>query len=470
MYSINTRGSTGNSLSAQLVMARDALLAHQNHMNTISHNVANVSTLGYHRQRTILGARQGNPGVNGMYGSGVGVLGIERSQVAFISNQERLDASLTGRWSTQYDSMMRVEEALNEISENGIGGALDAFWNSWEDLANDADSSALRTDVMNKAEDLGYAFASTYGNMDSQREQINVQMRGHVEGVNLIAGRIANLNQQIVSLSTSGQAPNDLLDQRELLLRDLATLVNINVEFDENGAANVYLGSEEIVHRDSNRELKWQEADDPSMGKGAGRVVWTDTKREVDISGGMIFGLQETRDKIGEILGELDSLADVIRDQVNGIHVEGIGLDGTTGNIFFRDDVSGARSLEVSNEIRENVDKIASSRVSPTGANDLAHEMFELQNATPFGNNLTINGKYQTMVSNIGSATQNAGLRLETAQAALVQTENLQQQYTGVSLDEEMSAMITAQYAFTAASKIFNAIDEMMDTVVKGLI
>jgi flagellar hook-associated protein 1 len=469
MYNINTRGSTGNSLSAQLAMARDALLAHQNHMNTISHNVANVNTLGYHRQRTILGAREGMPGINGLYGAGVDVLAIERSQVGFISRQERVDASLTGRWSAQRDRMMRVEEALNEIGEYGIGSALDSFWNSWEDLANDADSTAARTEVMNKAQDLGYAFASTYGSIDTQREAINLELSSQVGQINLLADRIANLNEQITNLTRSGQGPNDLLDQREMLLIDLASLANISVEYEAGGAANVYLGSEELVHRDTKRDLAWSESDGNTDGKSSGFISWADTGKEVKFASGAIYGMLDTRTEIGGILDELDVIADAIRDQVNGVHVEGIGHDGSTGNLFFRDDVSGARSLEVTENIQDNVDKIAASRITATGANDLAHEMHDLQFATPFGNSMTINGKYRSMVSTIGASAQNADLRYETADAAFRQTQNLQQEYTGVNLDEEMSAMITAQYAFSAASKVMTAVEDMMDTVIRGM-
>jgi flagellar hook-associated protein 1 len=469
MYSINTRGSTGSSLSAQLSMARDALMAHQNDMGTISHNVANVNTLGYHRQRTILGARAGMPGVNGMYGAGVDVIAIERAQVGFISRQERVDASLTGRWSAERDQMMRVEQALNEIGEYGIGSSLDAFWNSWEDLANDTDSTAARTEVMNKASDLGYAFATTYGNVNAQRESINVEMQSQVGQINLISSRISNLNQQITNLMRSGQTPNDLLDQREMLLTDLASLANINVEYEEGGSANVYLGSEELVHRETQRDLSWTESAGNTQGISGGFISWADNDKEVKFASGVIYGLMESRDEIGNLLDDLDELADVIRTQVNNVHVEGIGHDESTGNVFFRDDVSGARSLEVSEIILDNVEKISASRKSASGANDLAHEINELQFATPFGSSMTINGKYQTIVSDIGSIAQNADLRYESSVAAFQQILNLQQEYTGVNLDEEMSAMITSQYAFSAASKVLNVVEEMMNTVINAL-
>ncbi|MCB2210545.1 flagellar hook-associated protein FlgK [bacterium] len=469
MYSINTRGSQGLNLSAQLAMARDALLSHQNSLNTISHNVANVDTLGYHRQRTVLGARAGLPGINGTYGQGVEVLGIQRAQVEYISRQERSDSSLVGRWTGQRDSMRRVEETLNELGDYGIGTALDNFWNSWEDLANDADNASARTAVITAAKDLGYSMATTYSSMDSQREQINTEMMSQAGSINLYAARIANLNEQIADLVASGQVPNDLLDARELLLKDLSSLVNIHVEYEGTGAANVYIGSEEIVHRDSYRELAWQGVGDGSLGKNGGNFVWSDNGNEVSISSGYIYGMLQTRDEIGDILAELDTLADAVRSTVNAAHIEGIGHDGTTGNVFFRDDVTGARSLEVDEEILENVDKVAASRLSATGANDLAHDMYELQFANPWGDSRTINSRYATMVSDIGTVVQNADLRYETSEAALQQTENLQQEYTGVNLDEEMSAMINTQYAYNAASKVFNTVEEMMDRVVNGL-
>jgi flagellar hook-associated protein 1 len=463
---LNTVGHS-SSLTAQLKMARDALVAQQTALNTISHNVANVNTEGYHRQRTVLQAKQPIGGVPGMLGTGVDVQKIDRAYNSIVTRQERVDVASKEHWDTEYNLLLRVEESLNEMTDSGIRNSLDEFWNSWQDLANDTDTITSRANVVSKADDLGRAFQDSYTNMDTLRKEINIEIEESRNTINSYAKKIAELNESIYTVNSRMQGPNDLMDQRDQLVKELAGLVNIQLTEEDNGGMNIYLGNETLVFRNEAREVSYLADTTSTNGKTGGSLIWADNSNELQINDGKIYGLISTRDTITNQLSSLDELATTIRDQVNALHVQGIGRDGSTNTTFFRTDTDGATGLDVRLELKADLSKIATSRISATGDNSLAHEMFELQNAKPFeGSEATISDFYQAIASDIGNAVSNAGQKREAAIAGLQQSEAWQQQYTGVSLDEEMSDMITVQYAFSAASKMAQTIDQMLNTII----
>ncbi len=454
------------SLTGQLKIARDALMAHQTSLQILGHNVANANVEGFHRQRVSLSAQYPLDGAPGQLGTGVKMDEIQRSYNWYISSQEREETGSLGRWSSEKEWLMRVESTLSEIGEYGIANALTDFWNSWEDFANDADSITSRSNVIMKADSLGQKFRNTVNGIEETRHSINLNLQAIVNNVNAIAGRLAELNKKIYTAVARGQTPNDLMDQRDQLVLELSSLVGATVEVEENGSMNVYVGHEVIVSRDNARELTWKS--DTSKGKGGGDLVWADTQRELQLYTGKAYGMIQTRDEfIATAINDLDELSDKIRERVNDLHRQGIGRDGSTNNDFWRVGVSGAMSLEVNQVIRDNPEKVAASKVAPTGDNALAHEIFELQFETALQNGeSSFSEFYNGIVSRIGNGVQIAEGKETTNEAALLQTKTWQEHYVGVSLDEEMANMVQLQHSFGAAARYAAAVDEMITYVL----
>jgi len=458
------------SLTGIMQMARDALLAQQAAMNVLSHNVANVDTEGYHRQRVSLTSRYPLEGYGGTWGQGVNIQQVERSYQSFITRQERTEVGNLGRWETERDMLMRVEELVGGLTDYGVGNALTEFWNSWEDLANDTDSVTARLNVIGRAKDLGTSFGNTYTDLDNIRKEVNVEMKSQIDTINNYARRIAALNQQIYTITGRSQNPNDLMDQRDQLVKELGKMANITIEEESNGSLTVYLGSETLVFRNEFRTLDWKVDTTGSTGPSGGNVVWSDDQRQVQLYSGQLYGAQQVRDYVTEMLSKLDDLANTIRDEVNALHETGIGLDGTTDNAFFRTDLDGAQSLQVNADLLNDPQKVAASAVSATGDNSLAHDIFNLQFEEHFDQGQSnYNDYYQQLVVELGNKIDNAKTRADASQASLEQTESWQQQYTGVNLDEEMTNMVNVQYAFTAASKVNSAVDEMIQTLLASV-
>ncbi|MCB2198223.1 flagellar hook-associated protein FlgK [bacterium] len=469
MSTFRTVGTSSSSLASQLKMARDALLAQQQALNTVSHNVANVNTEGYHRQRAIFETRDALPDINGMNGSGVDVQSVERAYHSFLTRQERTESGELGRWTMQNDMLARVEEVMNELGDSGVTTALDEFFNAWEDLANDVDSSSSRVNLVGKAKDLGYALHSSYSRLDNIRTEINMHMQEGGARINDLATRIAGLNEQIYTVVSRKQQPNDLMDQRDQLVKELSSIANITIQEEDNGSVTVFLGNEALVMRNETRMVEWETDRTGTLGKSGGNLVWADTGNELQLASGELKGDYDSRALINDALAKMDTFANTLRDQVNALHEQGVARDGTTGNLFFRDDVDGAQSLIVNSTLETSPEKIAASRTSATGDSGLAHDIYNLQFDELMNNGQsTMSDYYQSIVTTIGTEAGKAATYAESAELSLQQAENWQQQYTGVSLDEEMADMITIQYAFTAASKVANTVNEMMRLISNG--
>lgn len=458
------------SLSGILNMARDSLLAQQSAMNTLSHNISNVNTEGYHRQTVSLISRPGLEGSGGTWGQGVEIEQVQRAYDSFITRQERVEVGQVGRWETERDLMLRVEELLSEISDYGIGNAMTEFWNAWEDLANDSDSITARLNVIGRGNDLGTAMHDTYLDLENVRKEINIEMQAMAGEINDLAKRIASLNEKIYTVTGRSQNPNDLMDQRDQLVKELGEMANITIEEEANGSMSVYLGSETLVFRNEYRTLDWQTDTTGTTGKSGGNLVWSDDQRDVQLYAGKIFGSLQVRDYVSGLLDNLDLLADTIRDEVNTLHSTGIGLDSTTGNNFFTATSTGASALTVNSDLINSPEKLAASAVTATGDSSLAHDMYNLQfNQSFHDGESTYDDFYQQLITDVGNVINNATTRAEASTASLQQSENWQQQYSGVSLDEEMAEMISVQYAFSAASKVATVVDEMMQIILNAV-
>jgi len=452
-----------------LGIAKTALLTQQSAMSVVSNNIANVETEGYHRQTVNLITANSIGGRAGTWGQGVSVESVERAYNSFYTRQERSEVGFVGQYLAEYEYYSRAEELLGEISDYGIGSSMSDFWNSWEDLANDVDSETARINVIGAAQDLGTSMANTYEDLDSLREEMNVEIAAQAGVINSYASQIAELNEKIYTVTSKSQNANDLMDNRDLLIKELGEMANITIEEESNGSMSVYLGSETLVYRNEYRTVEWETDTSGEHGKAGGNLIWADEGREVQLYSGSLFGATEVRDYVTGVLENLDTLADTLRDRINVLHLDGIGSDGTTGNYFWEPTGSGALSLTVNASLVDNPEKVAASTVSPTGDSSLANQMFNVQFEETFNDGTSDFSDYwEQIVTDVGIQVSNANTSYQAAEASLQQTESWQQSYTGVSLDEEMVDLISVQYAFSAASRIFTVADELFATLLSA--
>lgn len=310
-------------------------------LQTASHNISNVDTPGYNRQRVLQTTNLAQSSGAGFIGQGVRVSTVERIYSQFLVNQS-LQAQTK---SSQLDSNLTQISQINNLladSNAGLSPALQNFFGSVQDLANNPASVPSRQSLLSNSEALVARFQILDQNISASREGINAQIQGNVQEINSLAENIANLNTSITVAegTTGGQPPNDLLDQRDALVSDLGKLINTNFVRQNNGTYNIFIGNGQplVVGAETMTLRAVASPDDPfevTVGFVAGNKTILIPEEQLQ-GGGSLGGLlayrNETLDSVQNSLGRIAiGLAQTLNDQ----HQLGQDLNGDLGGVFF---------------------------------------------------------------------------------------------------------------------------------------
>ena len=219
------------------------LLAFQKALNTISHNISNATTPGYSLETVNLVTNPADATANGWIGNGVNVTGITRAYDSFLDAQ-----TLSANSSyNQFNTVGTLAGNINNLfadSTTGLSASLQAFSQSLQTMANSPSQSTTRQAVLNQAQSLVSQFKSYSSSLDQLDSQVSSQLNAETGTITTLASSIATVNQQILAArSQSQQAPNDLLDQRDQLIKQLSQHVGVNTVTQSDGTVNVFIGN-----------------------------------------------------------------------------------------------------------------------------------------------------------------------------------------------------------------------------------
>lgn len=320
------------TLNAVFDTAKRALMAHQKAISVTSHNIANANTDGYTRQRAVLETT--NPLMYGgqFFGTGVDVAAVERVYDSFQTMQLREATSNLSRFETKGQHLTAIESILNDFDGAGLATRLDAFFNSASDVAANPSSYGERAAMLSNARVLSDTFNLAATNLSRSLSGINTDIEHKVTEINGLATQIADLNQQISSVEITGTTANDLRDKRDVLLEQLSGIVDIGVAENDIGQVDVYLGGSFIVAGASTATLTVEpgaaDPDIPTLRLNGGKI-------NDRISGGSLSGDLDGIDYLVDVRGRIDLLSASMTKEVNILHAQGYGLDGSTGQDFF---------------------------------------------------------------------------------------------------------------------------------------
>jgi flagellar hook-associated protein 1 FlgK len=313
------------------------LRAFQRALDVTSHNIANVATPGFNRQRVELNTREAERYGSGFLGTGVQVSTISRSYDELLSMQMRTATSSASRLDI-YASKAQVLNNLFSDSSTGMSASLQRFMNAVQGVSNEPTSTAARQVLLSEAQGLTQRLQTYDRRLDEVSNEINSRLGAEAATITSIAESIARLNQQIVSAQTSGQAPNDLLDERDRQINELSEHLNVTVVKQDDGAWNVFVGNGQslVLGNTAAKIVARRDAFDPSRLTIAYQAGGTTSDLSSTISGGSLGGLldfrremlEPTRNQLGQIAIGLASVA-------NAQHREGVDLLGNLGGDLF---------------------------------------------------------------------------------------------------------------------------------------
>lgn len=322
-------------------VGKKGLMANNMGLQTTGHNLSNVETEGYSRQRVNLTATIPlyEPSANrvetaGQIGTGVQVEDIQRVRDQAIDDRINFEKGGLGFWQAKKEFLHQIEMIHNEPGRPNIRTVMDDYWESWQKVAADPTERASREELIQRSQAMTTTFNHVFDSLYNLRKNADNLVEERINQVNYMASEIANLNVQIVKSETMGDQPNDLYDKRDLLVDRMSKIIDIRIERNNKHELIVYIGAENLVQ--GGLANKINAVGNPD-NEGFVDAIWFDG-RKVKLGNGELAGLISARDEdIKTSINNVDSLAVNIVNSTNEVHKDGFGLDLSTGNDFFKE-------------------------------------------------------------------------------------------------------------------------------------
>ena len=423
-----------SGLLSTLNTAKSGMNVSQVAIQTTSHNISNINTPGYSRQRVNQSASSpySMPGKNsnfgaGQIGTGAQIDDVTRIRNSFYDYQYRSESHQYGSTSVKYEYFKNIEGIFNEPSDTAISSSLNSFFNSWSELSKDPQSSGVKSVVIENGKYLSNSINSAFKRLESLEEGLDKQSEYIMDEVNSMLSQLDKLEKNIKIIQGSGKSPNDFLDKRDQLLDNLSFKLNIN---------------------DKDVKATLKKAYDAN-----GKVTLDDlTKSGVKISG-ELEGALSMKEEINKYKDGLKQLANTITSNVNK----------AAGQEIFK--AKDGELISINPEMLQEPEKINVTA-------DIALKVYELKSekVNINGKDMTINTFYNSMIQDLGQSSA-AVIRDESNQSKLLENiDSSRSSVSGVSLDEEMISLVQLQHTYSANAKVMSTIDSLLDVVVNGLV
>jgi flagellar hook-associated protein 1 FlgK len=484
--------STG--LNGSLYMGANSLNAQQLAIQTIGNNLSNINTPGYARERANLVESDTVTNGSGAIGTGVTVSNIESIRSSLLDGMVQQSLGSQGYADDQASLTATVQTALGETftssasssssssttSAGAIQTAMSTFFGALQTLAASPSDSTAREDVVQDGSSLATSLNSAYSRIQEVQSQTATDASSITDQINQLSTTIASLNQQIIQVqSASGGTADSLVDTRTADLDQLSSLVNVTSTTDSNGSIKVALTdapSVVLVDGDDGGGAGTTQSLSVSYNATSTTPLAVSGSSSGSLGAGIPSGgslgshLETVNNLIGApaadggtgLLAQLDNVATSLKSQMNTANEAGYDLNDNAGTAFFTG--TGAGDLAVSSTIKANPSLIAAASTagSPLDGSN-AQDMANIQNST------SVVPAFQDIVSNVANAASTAATHQTTQDQITSQLQTQQQSVSGVSIDEEMTNLISFQQAYSASARFVTTISSLYDTLVNEI-
>jgi flagellar hook-associated protein 1 FlgK len=313
------------------------LNAAQAGISTTSHNISNVNTAGYSRQTTVQTTNTPQFTGVGYLGQGTSVSTIKRLYDGFLATQTREAQSQSSQLSMLSGQLSNIDNLLADTTV-GLAPVMDSFFDAVNTLASNPSDAAARQSLISAGQSLSTRFRDLSSQLSTLRDQANANISQSVAGINSITSQVASLNNSIAAALGSGKEPNDLMDQRDALLQDLAKQTRVSVVPLDDGTVNVFMNSgQALVLGATPTQLQVQA--DPSNPQNLTIGINANGKfqqlAESGLSGGELGGSLAFRTALDGAENGLGRIAIELAQSFNAQHNVGQDQNGNLGTNFF---------------------------------------------------------------------------------------------------------------------------------------
>lgn len=317
-----------------------ALLSLQQAISTTGHNISNVNTEGYSRQSVTFATRNAQDLGSGYLGSGMEVQSIRRSYDGFLAEQV-LNRNSSYNALESYHNLAAQLDGLLGNNTSGLSASMQSFFDALQGVANDPTSLPARQVLLGESQTLVDRVHYLDQNLQALESSASTSIQAAVQEINGITQGIADLNAEIAvaTLSNPGNPPNDLLDQRDVLVNHLSEKIGVKTITQEDGSINVLVGNGQPLVVGNQVQLLQAVPNSfiPARmeiafaGLTDNAILITDQVRGGELEGLINFRTQildQTRNELGRLVYGLT-------EAVNSQHQLGIDLNGQVGGEFF---------------------------------------------------------------------------------------------------------------------------------------
>ncbi|HBG5345480.1 TPA: flagellar hook-associated protein FlgK [Clostridioides difficile] len=426
--------------------ANSGMNAHQKSIQTISHNISNLDTDGYSRQRTEFATNSpmympslSNSIGRGQLGTGVHVTDVTRARNSFYDYQFRAEAHKYGNTVSKYDYYNTIETILNEPSDYGISAGIDDFFKGWESLSKDINSDSKKSLVVENASNLATLISESYKKLDKLKGDIDSNIDTEIKQINDMLKSLEDLNKSIDIISGSGSTPNDLLDERDRILDNLSFKLDLENSDVKNMLSDGKLELNELKNADG---------------------TW-----KTGISG-TLQGLFGMHSKIDTYKSDLKDVSDGLAKQINDVYNASAGI--TVRDFFITSNVAGEDIIKVNPAIKSNSNELKLTTEEASKIAKLKDEKIDIGIAG--GKVSTISDHYKAFAESVGLDSQKVNQDEVNQRKIINNVDNSRMSVSGASLDEEMTELMKVQRSYQASAKVMSTAVQLLDVVINGII
>jgi flagellar hook-associated protein 1 len=471
------------SIFSALTSASNALNAFDQALVVTQNNVANSSTPGYAAQTQSFQAMPFDLTTGLMGGVRAGQVLSTRDEYA--EQAVRTQSSASGYDQQSVNSLQSLQSLFDVTGNSGISLALNNLFQSFSAWSQSPDDTGAQQTVIDNAGQLATAFQQTASSLDQLEQSTNGQLQQTVDTVNQLAGQLQQVNTERMN---GGQTDAGLDAQQHSLLEQLSQYISFSASFQPDGTVTILMNGQTpllVENQQYNLSYGLQMPTNPpptnAQGPPDAHIFASDgTDITSATTGGQLGALLNFRNTVlpsylgnAYQAGDLNTMAQQFADRVNQLLTSGLQSDGATpGAALFQYDTTNATNVAASLTVDPTVTPSELGAIDPgppSVSNGIPLALSNLASPTDAADEIngeSYSGFYGDMAARAGTDYNNANSDLTASQSSLAQAQQLRQQVSGVSLDEEATQMIQFQRAYEANAQLVTVLDQITyDTI-----
>ncbi len=459
------------SLFSVLQVNGHTLNSFQKGIDLVNKNINNLNNRNYAKERAVFNELSG--------------YGVTMAEAHRIYDQRYFDRFIhenqTYNFHEEYASSLEsIEYVFNDLQGAGFSQELEDYFSAINDIVSEPDNLAARETFINNAKLLVSKFKESYKMLEDEKQNIQLAISNDVAKINDLTQSLTKINKAIAGEPTelipNQEKRNTLLNERDKIIRELSSYIDVKVRYNQNGTADIFSAKgHALVLYDKSFTLSYTTATE-DLGNGlttySGHLSIDGVDLTNEFAKGKLTAKLQTENFTKETIKKLNNFVINFAEKNNTIHNAGIDLNGASGqDLFVSNDTSSninLNTIEFNNNIEAR--SIAAAKTDNNSDNTNVIDLYNLKNKTISTlDNKTFQDYYIGIVSNIANERNFHKYMAEDSKGMVDAIEKKLQEISGVNLDEELVNLTQLQRSYEAAARVLSVTDKLLE-VVMGIV